>query len=332
MIERAKKLTSLYFLIICFLPLAIFAQNRAVTTIPDVRTAVFSPHGRFAVQLFIVDDQALAQRITTRFQQGGSPAYYVLLQDPSPPTMIGTYFAIRIGGFDLRSKAENFARTYLSPLGYEYTVELRENEWTMSDDYDTGPQTPYIPRGRLPSAPSFTPTKFVFSVRPEFVAGTSVMGAGLTFELGGLHNSGYYITTQFGGGGMYYGGMLNFGRWIRGYDNLRHIAGLSGGYMNIMYLVHFTEDKKKINEIPQSKTIGNNLAFGGVFWKLLSGSERNFDITNRVLFGFKENPIWYDRETSNVEWRREFNVIYSASIGYTLTKRRYLTTSGRGAL
>jgi len=337
MIKIMKNLQCLCFLIVCFLPQAALAQNNLVSQVPDVRTAVFSQHGRFAVQLFYVDSRHLAQHIVARFQQGGSPAYYVWVQDPLP-TKIGTFFAIRIGAFDLRSQAQNFGRTYLTPLGYEFTVEEREGEQLVGEDEVVQVDTIVNVRDTLHLATRLVaPTQLqpdlaplLFSVGPELVKRKSVMGAGLTFELGTLYNHGLYFAAELSGGGVYYGGMLNLGRRVIGYDkNMRHIAGISGGYLNVRYLITFTEDGNKIDNHPvRNRTMGNNRAFGGIFWKILSGDVRNFDLTNRVLFGFKENPVWYYREPSRVEWKREFNAVYSVSIGYTFKRRRSANATG----
>jgi hypothetical protein len=158
---------------------------------------------------------------------------------------------------------------------------------------------------------------FVFSLRPELVAGTSVMGAGGTVELGVIGANGFYFSTELNGGGVYYGGALNFGKCLNRDGLLKNAVGVSAGYHNTLLFVNFIKE----NETLKSQT-GTNIGIVGIFWKLMFGEEKNIDITNRILFGWKKNPGFYNSENEKIVFEEGINTTWTIGIGYTLTRKR----------
>ena len=143
------------------------------------------------------------------------------------------------------------------------------------------------------------------------------MGAGGAAELGVIGRNGFYFSTQLSGGGVYYGGFLNFGACFNKNGMLKNAVGVSAGYQNTLLSVNFWQE----NEIIKSET-GTNTSIGGLFWKLMFGRERNFDITNRVLFGQRRNPDFYEQENGRIIFDEGFNTTWTLGIGYTLIRKR----------
>ncbi|MCL2844433.1 MAG: hypothetical protein FWE23_03145 [Chitinivibrionia bacterium] len=162
---------------------------------------------------------------------------------------------------------------------------------------------------------------FLLSIRPEFVAGTSVMSAGATIEIGAILKNGFYLTGEIAGGAIYYGGGLNLGVCINRDGFVRNVLGVNAGYRNSVLTAEFTQNDK----VYISKN-GTNTSFGGAFWKLMFGNAGNFDISNKILFGQRNNPVSfrknYNDGSDGFVYEEGLNITYSLSIGYTLTKRR----------
>ncbi|MCL1947914.1 MAG: hypothetical protein FWF51_12320 [Chitinivibrionia bacterium] len=159
--------------------------------------------------------------------------------------------------------------------------------------------------------------KFVFSFRPEYVSGTSVSGAGASIELGGITQNSFYFTGELSGGGIYGGLAFNIGGCANKDGAVKNVFGISAGLRNMLYYIEFTENGQKF--ITEG---GSNISIFGGFWKLMFGDANNFDITNKILFGFRKNPIDYDKNNREVIYEESFNATYILSIGYTLTKSK----------
>lgn len=155
---------------------------------------------------------------------------------------------------------------------------------------------------------------FVFSLRPEFVMESSVMGAGMSVELGGIGKKGFCLTSELDGGSIY-GGGLNIGWCFNKDGNVKNVLGISGGYHNTLHFVDFTKDN-----IVEQSAIGTNTGIAGVFWKLMFGKNKNFDITNKFLVGLRKNPVDYDWGGGCFIYEEGINFTYICGIGYTLTK------------
>ncbi|MCL2846007.1 MAG: hypothetical protein FWE23_11275 [Chitinivibrionia bacterium] len=158
---------------------------------------------------------------------------------------------------------------------------------------------------------------FVFSIRPEFVAGNSAMGAGGVIELGVIGRNGFYFSPQLSGGGIYFGGLLNFGACFNKDGFVKNVLGVSAGYHNTLLFVNFRQE----NEIVRYET-GINVGVAGLFWKFMLGRDKNFDITNRILFGWQRNPDFYYMENDRIVFDEGLNATWTLGVGYTLTRKR----------
>ena len=169
---------------------------------------------------------------------------------------------------------------------------------------------------------------FVFTIRPEFqFIERDVQALGGNVGLGFLSQGGFYFVLEARGGENYLGGDLNIGGLVASSRNpgVKNVFGISGGFeqMDIIVRVH-DERNFFLGEI-----IEENFSLGGVFWKLMLGDGRrgnNFDITNKLLLGYRNEHIRYLREegTNNVsaQTQRRLRKAYSLSVGYTFAARQ----------
>jgi hypothetical protein len=138
---------------------------------------------------------------------------------------------------------------------------------------------------------------FVFSLRGEFRPIDSIVGGNI--EFGSIGENGFYFSVGGDGGRSiesskeyYYGGELNFGGCFNKDGGVKNVLGVAAGFWRDNNTDYY--------------------AFGDVFWKLMFGRTGNFDITNKALFGMKGSS------GSIVDG--DFAVVYSLSVGFTLTK------------
>jgi len=87
----------------------------------------FSPNGRYVVQITTVVSPDLASQTAKKLEKQGYPAYVAKVENPTTG-LIGTYYRVRIGGFDNVSDAKYFGDDILKPLGYEYWVDNKSND------------------------------------------------------------------------------------------------------------------------------------------------------------------------------------------------------------
>jgi len=164
---------------------------------------------------------------------------------------------------------------------------------------------------------------FLLSIRPEFTINNTVMSGGGILEFGLITQNGLYFSGEFNGGAelsnhlLYFSGLVNVGGAVNQNGVVKNALGVSAGYRNIQNSFCFRIDGRVYDT-----TTGDNISFGGVFWKFMFGRNHNFDITNRFLLGTKNNPVSFDVGNNRFIYESEFNATYLLSIGYTLTKSR----------
>jgi len=175
----------------------------------------------------------------------------------------------------------------------------------------------------------------VFTIRPEFqYIERAAQTLGGNVGLGLLSSGGFYFVAEARGGENYLGGDLNIGGLIRSSKNpnVKNVLGVSGGFeqMDIIVRLH---DKRNVF---LAEIIEETFSFGGVFHKLLLGSDRrghHFDITNKVLFGYRnEHTDYRHDETTDrffAETDMRFRAVYSLSVGYTFAGRIRRTRTPR---
>jgi len=88
-----------------------------------------SSTGRYIIQVAVSPVEASAKKIIKKLAENGIKAYSAKVQDPAPEKgMVGTYYRVRIGFFDLKSTAEAFAKSRLEPMGYKWWVDRSRND------------------------------------------------------------------------------------------------------------------------------------------------------------------------------------------------------------
>ncbi len=100
-------------------------------------TANFDPNGRYVVQVSTIGDKPIADDVAAKFEKMGYPTYLAEVQNPTPE-LIGSYYRVRIGGFNGVSDAKAFGENALLPQGYDYWVDNRSNDNVGIDGYGLG--------------------------------------------------------------------------------------------------------------------------------------------------------------------------------------------------
>jgi len=103
------------------------ASNKKYDSPRAGRDVSFSPNGRYVVQITTVVSPDLASQTARKLEKQGYPAYVAKVENPTTG-LIGTYYRVRIGGFDNVSDAKYFGDDILRPLGYEYWVDNKSND------------------------------------------------------------------------------------------------------------------------------------------------------------------------------------------------------------
>jgi hypothetical protein len=105
---------------------------------PVVRTAGapgFTEGGRYVVQVAVVPSRAQADKISAALKARGYPSYVAEVNNPTP-SLPGTYYRVRIGGFSGFSAARSFGESTLLAEGYQYWVDRKSNDHVGSDGYE----------------------------------------------------------------------------------------------------------------------------------------------------------------------------------------------------
>jgi hypothetical protein len=138
-------------------------KTGAPATEPKALAAVggaqkFSGNGRYVVQVNSTASESGANKMAAKMKGLGYPAYVVTVQNPTPE-LIGTYFRVRLGGFDSYSDAKAFAESTLGPAGYDYWIDRKANDNVGVQGSGFGspggqPQYPAAPQQQYQPAPA----------------------------------------------------------------------------------------------------------------------------------------------------------------------------------
>ena len=93
----------------------------------DSYTPVFSDNGRYVVQIATMASRWLADELAAEMKEKGYPSYVIEVQDPAP-NLTGTYYRVRIGGFNTSVEAKAFGENVLRPANFDYWVDRKANE------------------------------------------------------------------------------------------------------------------------------------------------------------------------------------------------------------
>ncbi|MGB7568899.1 MAG: SPOR domain-containing protein [Chitinivibrionales bacterium] len=112
-----------------------FSPASAAAAAPS--SAEFLENGRYVVQVSCVKSQTFAEKMAGGLKDKGYPAYVAEVQNPTP-NLSGTFYRIRIGGFNAFSAAKGFGENTLSPNGYQYWVDKKSNDKVGMEGYGLG--------------------------------------------------------------------------------------------------------------------------------------------------------------------------------------------------
>ena len=112
-------------------------QETFSTASSPVSAADFSENGRYTVQVSCVRSQSFANSMVSKLKDKGYPAYVAEVQNPTP-SLSGTFYRVRIGGFNAVSGAKSFGENTLIAGGYEYWVDKKSNDNVGMEGYGLG--------------------------------------------------------------------------------------------------------------------------------------------------------------------------------------------------
>ncbi len=139
-------------------------NSSASTTMSSVS---FSENGTYVIQISCVKSRTFANNLVAQLKKKGYPAYVSEVVDPTPQ-LPGTYYRVRIGGFEGESIARGFAKNELS--GAEFWVDKKSNDAVglrsadMSGSYNASSYSEYVP---APSQPAAAPVEQSTMSTPE---------------------------------------------------------------------------------------------------------------------------------------------------------------------
>ena len=87
----------------------------------------FTESGKYVVQVRAYPSENSAKRFMQALLDKGYPAYVAQVDNPTPE-LNGSYFRVRVGGFDGVSDAKEFAEKVLISMGYQYWVDNKSND------------------------------------------------------------------------------------------------------------------------------------------------------------------------------------------------------------
>ncbi len=97
----------------------------------------FIPGGPYVVQVSTIHSRAMAEDVARQLENRGFPSYLAEVQNPTPE-LTGTFYRVRIGGFNSISAAREFGNNSLIPNGYEFWVDNRSNDNIGMGGYGLG--------------------------------------------------------------------------------------------------------------------------------------------------------------------------------------------------
>ncbi|MDR2580649.1 MAG: SPOR domain-containing protein [Fibromonadaceae bacterium] len=82
--------------------------------------------GRYTIQVGVFPSESRARALINKLATDGISAYGARVNNPAQ--LMGSYHRVRVGFFNERAAAENFGRTRLSVLGYEWWIDRSSND------------------------------------------------------------------------------------------------------------------------------------------------------------------------------------------------------------
>lgn len=159
----------------------------------------------------------------------------------------------------------------------------------------------------------------VYSFRPELTLGMarSANGVGGAAGFGVIHDN-LYTGADISGGAYYFGGDANIGIYLKSGDYIGNVFGLNLGFWRRSAALEIPDGDIVLGEENE-----NTFAIGGMFWKFLYGKQSCVDVTNKIMFGYRDELTAfasYDPKGYTIRKQRKFAAVYSFSVGLTIKK------------
>jgi DNA-binding Lrp family transcriptional regulator len=106
--------------------------------------------GRYTIQIAVSTSQSAAKSLVKKMAANGIKAYYVEVNNPDK--LYGLFYRVRIGFFNGKFAAENFAKNRLEPLGHVWWIDLSKNDTVGNSVVVTAPKSEPPPNSELEEA------------------------------------------------------------------------------------------------------------------------------------------------------------------------------------
>jgi cell division protein FtsN len=84
-------------------------------------------NGPYVLQVSTVRSKKLADKVASQLEGMGFPSYVAEVQSPTP-SLSGTFFRVRVGGFSSGPSARAFGESTLKDAGFDFWVDKRAND------------------------------------------------------------------------------------------------------------------------------------------------------------------------------------------------------------
>jgi len=101
-------------------------SDPSLCTVPCDTDSEQLSSGRYTIQIAVFPSESSAKSLVKKMSANGIKAYYAHVDNPAQ--LLGSYYRVRVGFFNGRSEAENFAKAKLEPIGYAWWVDKRKND------------------------------------------------------------------------------------------------------------------------------------------------------------------------------------------------------------
>jgi cell division protein FtsN len=84
-------------------------------------------NGPYVLQVSTVRSKKLADKVASQLEGMGFPSYVAEVQSPTP-SLAGTFYRVRVGGFSSGPSARAFGESTLKDAGFEFWVDKKAND------------------------------------------------------------------------------------------------------------------------------------------------------------------------------------------------------------
>jgi cell division protein FtsN len=109
------------------------ASGKTFSTVSSSKKKISVPSGQivengpYVLQVSTVRSKKLADKVASQLEGMGFPSYVAEVQSPTP-SLSGTFYRVRVGGFSSGPSARAFGESTLKDAGYDFWVDKRAND------------------------------------------------------------------------------------------------------------------------------------------------------------------------------------------------------------